>query len=147
MVATVAVPENKGFKNDGEEGVSRTGWLGESHSPLTRRSVQTSVLLRAVNIRRHIKLTWRVGRGHRERGKASDHTGARSWTVPAGFQPCPCCPIVAPTRGEQLARSCLGPRVRAIRGWVPGDAFTSSRGGWRAAPELELPSSVGTKPT
>lgn len=50
------------------------GW-GEFHSPLTRRSVQISVLLRAVNIRRRIKLTWKVGRGHKKRGKTSDHTG------------------------------------------------------------------------
>lgn len=28
MVATVAAPENKGFKNDGEEGVSRNWMIG-----------------------------------------------------------------------------------------------------------------------
>lgn len=143
----MAAPENKGSKNSREEGVSRN-WMmgGEFHSPPTRRSVQISVLLRAVNTRRRIKLTWKVGKGHRKRGRQITR-GARFWTLPAGFQPCLRCPIVAPTRGEQLARPCLGAAGGSSQGVGTRGRVASSRESWRAAPKLELPTGIGAKPT
>lgn len=73
----MAAPENKGTKNSGEGG-GKTLDVGEREvdSPLIRRSVQISVLLRAVSIHRRIRLTWKAGRG--EKGCSVRPHGARA---------------------------------------------------------------------
>lgn len=65
----------------------------------------------------------------------SDHTGQSLPDLPAGSQPCLRCPIVAPARGERLARPCLEPRVEAVRGLGVRGRVTSNRGDLERSPQ------------
>jgi hypothetical protein len=125
MVATVAAPENKGSKNSGEEGGVKKLDAEEPHSPLIRRSVQISVLLRAVNIRRRIKLTWKVGRG-RKRGKGQIILGLTpdlASLLPAQSAQTYC-------GGWQRLRSVTPVRapVQTVTGWVQGKRCPKPQG-------------------
>lgn len=62
--------------------------------------MQISVLLRAVNIRRHIKLTWKEQR-QRERGKGQI-TLRLALDLASNCEPGLCHPIVAMTRRKYL---------------------------------------------
>lgn len=133
--------KTKALRRVGRQGCLEIGGRGESHSPLTRRSVQISVLRRAVNTRRRIKLTWSAGRGQREEGVRAQGTAPD----PA---PCPRLPALPALShcgpGQRgAARSALpgaaGGGGGAARGWMSRDAAPQTVGTWRGAPKLELP--------
>lgn len=116
---------------------------GESHSPLTRRSVQISVLRRAVNTRRRIKLTWRAGR-QRGRCQGAGHCSGPCPRLPAlpalthggpGQRGAARSALPGAAGGKQPGAGCPGTRHRTP--WGPGEE----------PPNLNFPSGVGAKPT
>lgn len=110
--------------------------------------MQISVLLRAVNIRRRIKLTWKV----RERGGKEETEREKGQITlrlaldgASGCEPSLYHPIVTRTRGEYLSPQTKSKSEQLVGGYHRQAA--PSRGSRRTAPKLELPSGTGTKPT